>query len=99
MAQMNKKTRKHIVKQLSLDFYIKLATELQQIFPEMRWQDLYYVESTGGWESALRAVCNLPEYKWFGYEWHKASWIESDLLDDLIGTHLYNLCRKGKIIW
>lgn len=95
---MNQKTRKYIVKQLPLDFYIKFIAELHAVFPLLEWREIYYVKSTGGWAHALQRACS-SQYEWFWHIWNKAKWYDSDLLDALIGTRLYNLCRKGKVSW
>ena len=97
---MNRNTRVYITKQLSFDFYVKFSEELRRIFPKLRWQDIYYIESTGGWATALyRTINENPQYQWFWHIWDKAEWYDSDLLDDILGTRLYNLCKKGKIKW
>jgi hypothetical protein len=51
-----------------------------------------YVESTGGWNQALKATCVICRLESIYFYWNALEWYESDLFDDELAMLM---CEKG----
>lgn len=51
-------------------------------------RQLFYIQSTGGWATALEEACIQCSMEWFFEYWTGLSWIDSDMLDGLLSERI-----------